>query len=86
MKYKAEYRPKNGTWFVRTMRNGRGYRFDTEQEAKEQALIKSMQYYTRQVDAAYKALKKQTDTPCYEDVTLTGTSHTVDKNDLIRYC
>ncbi len=69
MKYTAK-QETSGTWFVRTMRNGRGYRFDTEQQAKEQALTMSMSYYHDQVEKAWHELQKLTGCEYEEEVLL----------------
>ena len=59
MKYQA-HQEIAGTWFVNTFKkNGEqfGKRFDTEQEAKEYALLQSHNYYQMQMDQTWKKLK-----------------------------
>ncbi len=54
MRY-AAYKETKGTWFINTHKVGGqqyGKRYDTEQEAKQEAALKSMYYYQTMMDNA----------------------------------
>lgn len=77
MKFKAHMEP-TGKWFVNTFKKGGvqyGQRFDTEQAAKEYAILESMRYYEREKYEAWLELKNICPNNTYGDaVRLTGES------------
>jgi len=85
MKYKA-FENTNGQFCVTTRKaggTGFGACFDTEQEAKEYALIQSMAFYQQQVDNAWYGLEKICPSNDLGEVMLTNGDSYSSKGDLL---